>query len=236
MREDTGAFVSDYLVPVPCQKAITRVRRSRSFPRALIRTVDACGSPRQACWRHEQGTQRRRSRTYCWGRSPSWAAGRGRWRHTAVPRRPGRARRPVSVRCCTARDEVAAGRTSGLFTRAEVRDAIGVAGLLKVGYTPRTAHGSRRAGRRRVRPPHVRRLARPRPAVHRRAVRRLRGLAPEEAAAMRGTFVDWRQPLLWIAVCHRGVPSRRPRPPSRDLHRGRCGYPVRGDGCRLSRS
>jgi len=33
------------------------------------------------------------------------------------------------------RDDVAAGKTSALFTRAEVRDAIDVAGLLDAGYT-----------------------------------------------------------------------------------------------------
>ncbi|WP_432038428.1 nucleotidyl transferase AbiEii/AbiGii toxin family protein [Streptomyces cucumeris] len=93
------------------------------------------------------------------------------------------------------RDDVAAGKTSALFTRAEVRDAIDVAGLLKAGYTREQLMdlaAQNDAGFDR------RMFADSLGRIHQYTDKQFAAydLTPEEAAAIRDTFADWQQQLL----------------------------------------
>ncbi|GAA1265257.1 nucleotidyl transferase AbiEii/AbiGii toxin family protein [Streptomyces javensis] len=93
------------------------------------------------------------------------------------------------------RDDVAAGKTSALFTRAEVRDAIDVAGLLKAGYTREQLMdlaAQNDAGFDR------RMFADSLGRSHQYTDKQFAAydLTPEEAAAIRDTFADWQQQLL----------------------------------------
>lgn len=93
------------------------------------------------------------------------------------------------------RDDVAAGKTGALFSRAEVRDAIDVHGLLKVGYTREqlTDLAARDdAGF------DVRMFADSLARIQRYTDKQFAayGLDAESAAAIRAEFADWRQHLL----------------------------------------
>nr|WSX75719.1 nucleotidyl transferase AbiEii/AbiGii toxin family protein [Streptomyces sp. NBC_00899] len=70
-------------------------------------------------------------------------------------------------------DDLAAGKTSALFSRAEVRDAIDVDGLIKAGYTRARLMELAAENDAGFDQRHVRRLPRPRPALHRQAIRRI---------------------------------------------------------------
>ncbi|MCQ8829886.1 nucleotidyl transferase AbiEii/AbiGii toxin family protein [Streptomyces malaysiensis] len=93
------------------------------------------------------------------------------------------------------RDDVAAGKTSALFTRAEVRDAIDVAGLLKVGYTREqlmdlAAQNDAGFDRRMF----ADSLAR----IQRYTDKQFAAydLDADQAATIRATFADWQHKLL----------------------------------------
>ncbi|MBV9025168.1 MAG: nucleotidyl transferase AbiEii/AbiGii toxin family protein [Streptomycetaceae bacterium] len=93
------------------------------------------------------------------------------------------------------RDDVAAGKTSALFTRAEVRDAIDVHGLLKVGYTREqlmdlAAQNDAGFDRRMF----ADSLAR----IQRYSDKQFAAynLSAEEAAAIRAVFADWQRHLV----------------------------------------
>ncbi|MGW7657878.1 nucleotidyl transferase AbiEii/AbiGii toxin family protein [Streptomyces asiaticus] len=93
------------------------------------------------------------------------------------------------------RDDVAAGKTSALFTRAEVRDAIDVAGLLKAGYTREQLMdlaAKNDAGFDR------RMFADSLGRIQRYTDKQFAAydLTREEATAIRATFADWQQQLL----------------------------------------
>lgn len=93
------------------------------------------------------------------------------------------------------RDDVAAGKTSALFTRAEVRDAIDVAGLLQAGYTREQLMelaAQNDAGFDR------RMFADSLGRIQRYTDKQFAAydLTPEEAAAIRDTYADWQQQLL----------------------------------------
>ncbi|MEE4594211.1 nucleotidyl transferase AbiEii/AbiGii toxin family protein [Streptomyces sp. DSM 41524] len=92
------------------------------------------------------------------------------------------------------RDDVAAGKTSALFTRAEARDAIDVAGLLKASYTREqlmnlAAQNDAGFDRRMF----ADSLAR----IQRYTDKGFAAydLNAEEAEAIRDTFADWQQQL-----------------------------------------
>ncbi|MGA5703124.1 nucleotidyl transferase AbiEii/AbiGii toxin family protein [Peterkaempfera bronchialis] len=92
------------------------------------------------------------------------------------------------------RDDVAAGKTGALFSRAEVRDAIDVHGLLKAGYS--REHLLELAARNDAGFDH---------AMFADALRRVErysdkqfsvyGIEPPAAAAIRAEFADWRSHL-----------------------------------------
>lgn len=93
------------------------------------------------------------------------------------------------------RDDVAAGKTSALFTRAEVRDAIDVAGLLKAGYTREQLMDlatQNDAGFDR------RMFADSLSRIQRYSDKQFAAydLTPEDAATIRATFADWQHTLL----------------------------------------
>ncbi|MEU2683714.1 nucleotidyl transferase AbiEii/AbiGii toxin family protein [Streptomyces hygroscopicus] len=93
------------------------------------------------------------------------------------------------------RDDVAAGKTSALFARAEVRDAIDVAGLLKAGYTREqlmdlAAQNDAGFDRRMF----ADSLAR----IQRYTNKQFAAydLDADQAATIRATFADWQHKLL----------------------------------------
>jgi Nucleotidyl transferase AbiEii toxin, Type IV TA system len=93
------------------------------------------------------------------------------------------------------RDDVAAGKTSALFTRAEARDAIDVHGLLKVGYTREqlmdlAAQNDAGFDRRMFADSlaRIRRYSDKQFAAY--------NLDAEEAAAIRAVFADWQRHLV----------------------------------------
>ncbi|WPB91935.1 nucleotidyl transferase AbiEii/AbiGii toxin family protein [Streptomyces malaysiensis] len=93
------------------------------------------------------------------------------------------------------RDDVAAGKTSALFTRAEVRDAIDVAGLLKAGYTREQLMDL--AAQNDAGFDH-RMFADSLGRIQRYTDKQFAAysLNAEDAAAIRDTFADWQQQLL----------------------------------------
>jgi Nucleotidyl transferase AbiEii toxin, Type IV TA system len=92
-------------------------------------------------------------------------------------------------------DDLAAGKTSALFGRAEVRDAIDVDGLLKVGYTcdrlMELAAQNDAGFDRRVFADSLGRIQR-----YSDKQFAAYGLDPQAAAAIRAVFADWRGHLL----------------------------------------
>lgn len=93
------------------------------------------------------------------------------------------------------RDDVAAGKTSALFTRAEVRDAIDVAGLLDAGYTRdqlmALAAQSDAGFDRRM-------FADSLGRIQRYSDKQFAAydLDADQAAAIRATFAEWQQQLV----------------------------------------
>ncbi|MGR3936868.1 nucleotidyl transferase AbiEii/AbiGii toxin family protein [Streptomyces sp. BRA346] len=93
------------------------------------------------------------------------------------------------------RDDVAAGKTSALFTRAEVRDAIDVAGLLDAGYTRdqlMALAAQNDAGFDR------RMFADSLGRIQRYSDKQFAAydLDADQAAAIRATFAEWQQQLV----------------------------------------
>ncbi|MFJ1791057.1 hypothetical protein [Kitasatospora griseola] len=112
------------------------------------------------------------------------------------------------------RDDVAAGKTGALFSRAEVRDAIDVHGLLKAGYSRERllelAAQSDAGFDRAMFADVLRRIAR-----YSDEQFAAYGLAPADAALIREQFADRRVQLDPGLTCHvrvRSTPATMPTP------------------------